>query len=126
MAFIDYFRRPFPSREGFSAYRFPGPAAHLPLFFIFSMIGFLLCGPSLLLVVWLIAGLYLGRDVAVYSHYAPVLLLVIWAVMLGLAWGASGVARFGRQHASAALLLTVFIVLVQIVVAWAMTRLNGN
>jgi hypothetical protein len=122
MHILGYFRSPFPSRQGFSAYRFPGPAAHLPLFFIFALTGFLLCGPGALLVVWLVAGLYIGRDIAVLSHYAPVLLLVIWAMMLGLSSAARVVAGFGRQHPAAGLLLTAVVLVVQIGVAWRMTR----
>ena len=75
-----------------------------------------------MLVIWLIAGLYIGRDVAVFSHYAPVLLLVIWAAMLGLSWGARAVARFGRDHREAGLWLSFLVLLVQIGVAWKMTR----
>jgi hypothetical protein len=122
MEILNYFRSPFPSRQGFSAYRFPGPAAHLPLFFIFALTGFLLCGPGLLLLIWLIAGLYIGRDVAVFSHYAPVLLLVIWAAMLGLSWGSRAVARFGRNHPETCLLLSAIVFLVQVGVAWRMTK----
>jgi hypothetical protein len=122
MEILNYFRSPFPSRQGFSAYRFPGPAVHLPLFFIFALTGFLLCGPRLLLLIWLIAGLYIGRDVAVFSHYAPVLLLVIWAVMVGLSWGARGVAQFGKAHPEAGVVLTFLLLVVQVGVAWVMTR----
>jgi hypothetical protein len=127
MGTFYYFRTPFPSRRGFSAYRFPGPAVHLPLFFIFALTGFLLCGPSVLLVVWLIAGLYLGRDIAIFSHYAPFLLLVIWAAMLWLSSQARAVAQFGRQHPRAGLWLTVLVLVVQIGVARIMTRdINRN
>jgi hypothetical protein len=61
MHMLDYFRVPFPSRQGFSAYRFPGLAAHVPFFIVFSLLGLLLCGAGPLLVVWMAAGLYLGR-----------------------------------------------------------------
>jgi hypothetical protein len=122
MAIYDYFRTPFPSREGFSAYRFPGLAAHIPLFFIFALTGILLCGPSLMLLVWFVAGLYLGRDIAISCHYAPLLLLVIWGMMFGLSSAARTVSQFGRQHPGAGLLLTALILAAQVGVAWRMTR----
>lgn len=125
MPILDYFRTPFPSRQGFAAYRFPGPAVHLPLFFIFALTGFLLCGASVLLLVWLIAGLYIGRDIAIFSHYAPVLLLVIWGAMLWLSSAARAIAQFGRLHPQTALLLTLAVLALQLGVAWTMTRRAG-
>src|SRR6185437_14219425 len=107
MHLLDYFRVPFPSRQGFSAYRFPGLAAHIPFFVVFSLSGLLLSGASPLLLVWMVAGLYLGRDAAVICHYAPVLLPVIWAAMFALFANAKHLELFGRSHPAAGLVLTL-------------------
>lgn len=114
MHLLDYFRVPFPSRQGFSAYRFPGLAAHVPFFIVFSLSGLLLCGAGPLLLVWMVAGLYLGRDVAVICHYAPVLLLVIWTAMFVLVAEARHVEMFGRRHPAVAIGLTIMVLVVQV------------
>ena len=114
MHMLDYFRVPFPSRRGFSAYRFPGLAAHIPFFIVFSLSGLLLCGAGPLMVVWMVAGLYLGRDVAVICHYALVLLPVIWIAMFVLISEGKHVELFGRRHPAAGVALTVLVLLVQV------------
>ena len=119
---LAYFLRPFPSRQGFSAYRFPGLAAHIPFFLVFSLLGLLLCGAGPLLVVWMVAGLYLGRDVAIICHYAPVLLLLIWAAMFVVLSKAKHVELFGRRHPGIGIGLTLLVLLVQVTVAWSAMR----
>jgi hypothetical protein len=81
----SYFSRPFPSTQGFSAYRFPGMLVHLPVMVSIMVFGLLLCATHtwlwLLITFYIIIGLYIGRDLAIYSHYN---LLIILAVVAGL------------------------------------------
>ncbi|HTC94841.1 MAG TPA: hypothetical protein VK699_15475 [Terriglobales bacterium] len=102
MPVFTYFRAPFPSAQGFSPYRFPGMMAHLPLLLASVFTGFLLCWPHpvlrLLLVVWILAGLYLGRDFAILCHYAPFLVLVVWAAAAILVAKAPAISKFGASH----------------------------
>jgi hypothetical protein len=67
MSVLSYFRSPFPSTEGFSAYRMPGVAVHGPLIFASVFVGFFLCWPHPmlrpLLTIWVLGGIYLGRDI---------------------------------------------------------------
>ncbi len=76
-----YFIRPFPSTQGFSAYRFPGILVHIPLFLIFLSLGlYLNLGTTWLrpfIVLYLVIGLYLGRDIAIYAHYNPLIIVAI-------------------------------------------------
>ncbi len=76
-----YFIRPFPGTQGFSAYRFPGILVHLPLFLIFLFIGlYLNLGTPWLrpfIILYIVIGLYLGRDIAIYAHYNPLIILTI-------------------------------------------------
>jgi len=76
-----YFIRPFPSTQGFSAYRFPGMLVHLPLFLIFLFIGlYLNLGTPWLrpfIILYLVIGLYLGRDIAIYAHYNPLITVAV-------------------------------------------------
>ena len=78
--------RPFPRTEGFSAYRFPGMLVHLPLFFIFLFLGlYLNLGTTWLwpfIILYIVIGLYLGRDIAVYAHYNPLILLAVILVLI--------------------------------------------
>jgi ankyrin repeat protein len=82
-----YFRSPFPKAEGFSAYRMPGIAVHGPVILLFVWLGAWLClgepWTYPLLIVYLIAGLYLGRDLAILAHYNP---LITIAVLGGTIW----------------------------------------
>jgi hypothetical protein len=56
LSVFTYFRHPFPSTEGFSAYRMPGMAVHGPLILASTLAGFFLCWPHgilrPLLAVW--------------------------------------------------------------------------
>ena len=78
---LAYFARPFPSRRGFAAYRMPGPVFHLSLAALAFLVGLSICIPgnalrtAPLLAVWVIAGFYLGRDLAILAHYNGLLLL---------------------------------------------------
>ena len=79
--YVAYFARPFPRTEGFSAYRFPGVFVHIPLFFIFLYLGLYLNWgtPELrpFMLLYFILGLYVGRDIAVYAHYMPLITLAV-------------------------------------------------
>jgi hypothetical protein len=121
---LAYFLSPFPSRKGFSAYRFPGPLAQVPFFLALSCTGFLLCGPKPLLLAWMLAGLYLGRDMAILCHYALVLLPVVWAGMFVVMAEAKQLEVFGRLHPSAGIWLTLLVLLVQAGVAWRSAARN--
>lgn len=126
MNILWYFRKPFPSQQGFSAYRSPGMAAHLPFLVALSAAGILLCGstPALrpLVLVWMAAGLFIGRDVAIVCHYAPFLVLLIWAAMYAVIAESKRLATFGRQHPAAGVLLTALLFVLQIWIAWRHTR----
>ena len=84
---IDYLRHPFPKRQGFSAYRFPGMIVHVPIALFFLVLGasLTLSEPYLwpLFLVYLVTGLYLGRDLAIFAHYSP---LITLAVLGGFIW----------------------------------------
>jgi hypothetical protein len=77
----EYFIRPFPGTEGFSAYRFPGILLHIPLFLVFLFLGlYLNLGTPWLrpfIVLYIVIGLYLGRDIAIYAHYNPLIILAV-------------------------------------------------
>jgi len=88
---LQYFIRPFPSVKGFSAYRFPGMFVHLPVIGAFLLFGLLLLGnvPHLLplLPLYLVFGVYLGRDLAILCHYVPLLTLIcLGATLAGLGY----------------------------------------
>jgi hypothetical protein len=82
----EYFLRPFPGTEGFSAYRFPGIFVHIPIFFIFLYIGlYLNLGTAWLwpfIALYVVIGLYLGRDIAIYAHYFPLITLAIILLLI--------------------------------------------
>lgn len=84
-AWLDYFKRPIPQAEGFAPYRFPGPVAHLPVTVAFLLLGVYLCTDFRLLYplvgVYLIMGLYVGRDLAIYAHYNPLILIAMFALL---------------------------------------------
>jgi hypothetical protein len=126
LSWLSYFRRPFPSSEGFSAYRMPGVAVHVPLLFVFTLTGFSLCWQHLFerpfMIVWVLAGLYLGRDIAVYCHYAPVLTLVSWAVCVLVVNKAKSVAAFGAAHGFLSGMFSLAAALLLFLVAMSMTR----
>ena len=120
-----YFRSPFPSTKGFSAYRMPGVAVHGPLIFAFSLVGFFLCWPHPmlrpLLIVWVLAGLYLGRDIAIICHYAPLLIIICWAVAGFVLFRPALILRFG-SHVLISAMLSVGLGAVLFLVAFKMTR----
>lgn len=126
LAVLSYFRFPFPSTKGFSAYRMPGVAVHGPLILTFTAVGFFLCWPHTMLrpalIVWLVAGLYLGRDIAVLCHYTPLLTLISWAVSTLVLLKAGLIASFGASHTLIAAILSVALAGLLCVVSFKMTR----
>lgn len=82
-----YLAAPFPRAEGFHPYRMPGPAVHLPILGMLAGAGFWLCWspPWLrpLVAVYLLAGLYGGRDLAILAHYNCLLLPLTWLLAFG-------------------------------------------
>jgi hypothetical protein len=123
---FHYFRGPFPSQKGFSAYRMPGMAVHGPFIFALSCIGFLLCWPHpslrVLVIVWVLAGLYLGRDIAILCHYNPLLTLISWAAFAAVLFKMNFIARFGAAHILLPAALSVGLGLTLLLVAFLMTR----
>lgn len=109
-SWLRYFARPIPGRSGFSAYRMPGLAFHLSFLLGLALVGWALCFSGafavtrLLLVAWIVAGLYGGRDLAILAHYNPLLILAwlggLIAAMVpdvpGAALGA--IQAFARAH----------------------------
>ncbi len=126
LSVLSYFRSPFPSTKGFSAYRMPGVAVHGPLIFSFTSVGFLLCWPHLMLrpflIVWLLAGVYLGRDIAILCHHNPLLTLISWAAFAAVLFKPGAIARFGASHVAIPAMLSILAGAILLLVAFAMTR----
>jgi len=98
---LAYFKHPFPKAEGFSAYRMPGLLVHVPVMLIFGSLGVWLCAsnPWLypLFLVYAVAGVYLGRDLAILAHYNGFILFGVLAAAFFLVgfhpeWPLPGVA----------------------------------
>ena len=104
----------------------PGMAVHAPLFFAFLLVGLFLCLPHPvlrpLLVIWILAGLYLGRDIAIYCHYAPVLTLLSWTAAGAVFIKPAPIARFGASHFVAPAMLSGFVGALLVFVAVYRTR----
>lgn len=85
---IAYLRRPFPAMKGLSAYRFPGLIVHLPIAFLFLAVGASLTLSELylwpLLPLYLVTGIYIGRDLAVLAHTRWLITLAVIAGCIGL------------------------------------------
>jgi len=83
---IGYFTSPFPSTEGFSSYKSPGLLVHVPLIVIFGFTGYCFFREQAflwpLILFYLIAGLYLGRTVAILAHYNIFIVIAVWAVFI--------------------------------------------
>lgn len=98
----------------------PGAAVHWPLIFGFALAGFLLCWPHPmlrpLLIVWVLAGLYLGRDIAIYCHYAPLLTLLSWVVAGMILFNPKPIARFGAAHSVVPMVISVALGVLQVIV----------
>ncbi|MGZ4867637.1 MAG: hypothetical protein ACXV7C_10465 [Candidatus Angelobacter sp.] len=123
---LSYFRSPFPSTEGFSAYRMPGLAVHGPLIFSSAFVGFFLCWPHPMLrpflIVWVFAGVYLGRDIAILCHYNALLTLISWAAFGVVLFKPGPIARFGASHVVIPAVLSIVVGAILLLVAFATTR----
>jgi hypothetical protein len=130
LSVFSYFRSPFPSTQGFSAYRMPGMAVHGPLILAFTLVGFVLCWPHAVLrpltIVWVLAGLYLGRDIAVLCHYNGLLTLLCWGASALVFIKPGPIARFGASHMVISALLSAALGTVLFLVAFAMSREAGR
>lgn len=92
----QYFGSPFPPAGGFSPYRFPGVTVHLPVLGLLTQLGWIVCGNARPLVAgWAVAGLYLGRDLAIAGHYNLLVTIVVWALAV-LAWLFGGMDWLAR------------------------------
>jgi hypothetical protein len=104
----------------------PGMAVHGPLIFSFAFTGFLLCWPHPLLrpflAIWVLAGLYLGRDVTILCHYNPLLTLISWAAFAVVLFKPGPIAGFGASHVTVPAILSVVIGVILFLVALATTR----
>lgn len=122
MRYLAYFFAPFPSQEGFSAYRMPGAAVHLPVILMATVTGMMLCLPhpvlKPLLVIWIVAGVYFGRDFAILCHYAPILTLLTWALFVAFIVYAPRYKGFGAAHPTLAIVLSAVLLALEIVMAW--------
>ena len=123
---LSYFLSPFPSQEGFSPYRMPGPAVHGPLILCAGLAGYFLCWPHPLLrpllVIWVLAGVYLGRDIAILCHYNPLLTLLSWAAFVLAILNPAWMAKFGAAHAGLSAALSLLLGALVFMVAFSMTR----
>jgi hypothetical protein len=85
---LPYFKSPFPAGKGFSPYRAPGPAVHLPVVGLFVLVGYLLFYPFswmwLPMTIISLIGFYIGRDLAIAAHYNLLITLTVWASVTGL------------------------------------------
>ncbi|HJU83115.1 MAG TPA: adenylate/guanylate cyclase domain-containing protein [Holophagaceae bacterium] len=120
VSFWQYFRSPFPKAEGFSAYRSPGLVVHGPVILVFLWLG---CWLSLgdpwlypLFAIFVVMGLYLGRDLAILAHYNCLITLLA----LG---GGVAVLRFASLPPHLSLLLSAavtgaLVVLFALYVSW--------
>lgn len=126
-AWLHYFARPFPPAVGFSAYRMPGMLVHLPVLALFLVLGarMTLWDPWLmtLLPVYLLAGLYLGRDIAIHAHYNPLVTLAVLAASAGALAAPGQVARALPTH-NHALSLAVTAAVAALVCAWVRWQLR--
>ncbi len=75
-----------------------------------------------LLIFWVLAGLYLGRDIAILCHYNGLLTLLSWAVCGVVFFKAAAIARFGASHVVIPAVASALIGAVLFLVAFAMTR----
>jgi hypothetical protein len=127
-----YFSRPFPTTAGFSAYRMPGAAVHVPFFILVVAMGAALCRDSALmpafLVIFAVVGLYVGRDVAILAHYNGLIALVVWSCFLILIIAPQQVSTWTRvvAHLSpfvpSMVTMAVLVVFVRHVVRWCGSR----
>ena len=105
-------------------------AVHGPLILASTMVGFFLCWPHAelrpMMMVWVLGGLYLGRDIAVLCHYTPLLTLICWGVSVLVLAKPAAIARFGASHIVMSTLLSLAVGTVLFIVAFVVTREEGS
>ena len=105
-------------------------AVHGPLILAFTFVGFFLCWPHVVLrpltMIWVLAGLYLGRDIAVLCHYNGLLTLVCWGASALVLVKPGPIARFGASHIVIPALLSLALGTALFLVAFAATRETGR
>ena len=104
----------------------PGAAVHGPLIFAFVFAGFFLCWPHPmlrpLLIIWVLGGLYLGRDITILCHYNPLLTFIAWGASAVVLFRPAPIARFGASHVVLPAVLSAAVGTILFLVAFAMTR----
>lgn len=75
-----------------------------------------------LLIIWVLAGLYLGRDFTVLCHYNPLLTLIAWGASAMVLFKPAPIFRLGASRAVIPALLSVGVGAVLLLVAFVMTR----
>lgn len=104
----------------------PGPSVHVPVILCAAGFGYLLCWPHPLLrpllLIWLVAGVYLGRDFAVLCHYAIPLALLPWIALFVLSAKAHALAQFGVSHRFIAALISTAMGILVMSFAYLFTR----
>ncbi|MEW6261723.1 MAG: hypothetical protein AB1641_01485 [Thermodesulfobacteriota bacterium] len=123
-----YFLYPVPSSAGFSPYRFPGMAVHLPAWFIFLCLGYYWCWAESWLrpvfIVFLVTGWYLARELAIYAHYGCLITPVVWLLALLFLTGVNSFSAadlrewLGTAYVPAALVLAALTLSVFAYDAW--------
>jgi len=75
-----------------------------------------------LLLVWVLGGVYLGRDITILCHYNPLLTLLSWAAFGMIVYAPHRIARFGASHVVLSGLISVVVGAVLGFVAFVLTR----
>jgi len=78
-----------------------------------------------LLLVWVLGGVYLGRDIAILCHYNPLLTLLSWAAFGMIVFAPHRIASFGVSHVVLSGLFSILVGAILGLVAYGMTR-NQN
>jgi len=126
MNWRTYFRHPVPSRRGFAPYRSPGPVVHVPVAF-FLLAAVWIFGSAhplflLLIALQLVPALYLGRDVAIASHYFPPLTWAVYALALvTLTILRPTIANWQTHHVESPTLIAA---LLPVIIAWSLLLLR--
>jgi len=99
---------------------------HGPLILCGALAGYFLCWPHPvlrpLLLVWVLAGIYLGRDITILCHYNPLLTLLSWTAFVLVIMNPAGMAKFGAAHAGISAALSLVLGALLFIVAFSMTR----
>jgi hypothetical protein len=75
-----------------------------------------------LLIIWVLGGLYLGRDITILCHYNPLLTFIAWGASAVVLFRPAPIARFGASHVVLPAMLSAAVGTMLFLVAFAMTR----